>query len=378
MPPFVAVATSVLLWAVLGSTPRCAVSAQRDSDFLQYVDYFWQPCPEGCRDIDKYVSCGSVTNFLYCNLAQNGNVTMVCSDGKIYSNSYYGCQTELDPAAWESYLNGRFDLRTVYRFMYVFEKFYNYFELMGPFTNPAYLTISVIEGALCLYFLVLAVRLEKVTRIICGAVVGELIAMVALAAFNVTLNTYTKGVPLYVLPIAVGIVAAVWRRVVAFLTGFGMGFVTGVVMAVEVYSRAGRPIDKDVFYLVACMTAFFTVIAQPMKKPMLLMFVSTFSALSGTACLVQLAGTFIISPTCVNMASGYADCAGVGIEGVFLTLWVLTFASQVFTARHLRKKKLRQILRSHMSPMNDERMPVITDSAIDMGTAGIGLYGATD
>ena len=202
--------------------------------------------------------------------------------------------------------------------------------------------------------------------------------MLALAAFNVTLNTYAKGVPMYVLPVAVGLVAAVWRRVVAFLTGFGTGFLVGVIMAVEVYNRAHRPIDKDVFYLVACMVAFFTVISQSMKKPMLLLFVSTFSALCGTAAMVQLAGSYIISPTCLTMASPPSDCSTVGMEGVFAVLWVLTFFSQVATARYLKRKKLKAILRSHEAQgMLDARQPINT-SAVDIGTAGIGLYGATD
>jgi hypothetical protein len=48
-------------------------------------------CPEGCRDIDKVTSCGSVAAAASCSMAINGDVVLSCADGTTYSLTTAGC-----------------------------------------------------------------------------------------------------------------------------------------------------------------------------------------------------------------------------------------------------------------------------------------------
>lgn len=53
--------------------------------------FFIAQCPEGCRDVDKIQSCGSVAAVSYCNMAVNGDVQLNCNDGNQYFLGQFGC-----------------------------------------------------------------------------------------------------------------------------------------------------------------------------------------------------------------------------------------------------------------------------------------------
>lgn len=52
-------------------------------------------CPEGCRQVDKIVSCGSVAETANCNMAVNGDVLLQCTNGNSYFLGQFGCSSNV-------------------------------------------------------------------------------------------------------------------------------------------------------------------------------------------------------------------------------------------------------------------------------------------
>jgi hypothetical protein len=350
---------AILVFVCLTASARAGGgSAIAHADgFIAFVGYFDTVCPEGCRDIDKFVSCGSVSACVYCNMSLNGDVELTCNSGYTFILNAGGCSGSFNLA------NAPWEIRTVDKFMYVFGKFYTYFKYLG--NKPADITISVFELVVGLYLITLAARFERVTRILCGLIVGELIAIIALASFNVTLDTFANGVPLWTFPVVLGLVAAVWQRCIVFVAGLGAGFATGCIMVAEVYQRDEKIVDKNLFYVVCGFTAVFIVLARPAGATMFTLFVSITSALCWTAAIIQLAGTYMIADKCNSMTTATLDCAHYGAEGIFVFFLLATTVTQVMVAKCENRRRRRKIAESEGLLGNGS-----------MGRINAGVYGS--
>lgn len=85
-------------------------------------------CPEGCRDVDKIVSCGSVDQATSCNMAQNGDVLLQCSNGNSYALDRSGCSANVSQTTPFDYF---FD-KTQICVTLVAEQYSNYKQYFAP------------------------------------------------------------------------------------------------------------------------------------------------------------------------------------------------------------------------------------------------------
>lgn len=129
---------------------------------------FFPSCPEGCRDVDKIVSCGSVEAAASCNMAVNGDVTMSCQDGHTYTLTTDGCGTEFDGDSDD------WAVATIKRISNQFGR---------VFWNANKRCLEAAFVAIALYFTLVGFRTAKLTGclvgILSGSVVGLSIATMA-------------------------------------------------------------------------------------------------------------------------------------------------------------------------------------------------------
>lgn len=66
------------------------VCCGQPSPFNMFAD-----CPEGCRDVDRITSCGSLIDVASCDMGVNGDVHLVCTNGNAYSLGQFGCSSNV-------------------------------------------------------------------------------------------------------------------------------------------------------------------------------------------------------------------------------------------------------------------------------------------
>ena len=108
-------AIAVAFFAV-GGLAQLPPDAGRTRNWMEFVEYFVAACPMGCRDVDAYLSCGSVEDVAACTLAVDGNVSLTCADGGLYTATMDGCHTGVNQTQLGVAVASNFELWTMRRF----------------------------------------------------------------------------------------------------------------------------------------------------------------------------------------------------------------------------------------------------------------------
>ena len=86
----------ILLIVVLAMSSCPRVVSGQVSSYSMIVN-----CPQGCRPVDKLVSCGGEEKTAACVMADNGDVMINCTNGRYYTLGVFGCggDSAVDPNA---------------------------------------------------------------------------------------------------------------------------------------------------------------------------------------------------------------------------------------------------------------------------------------
>lgn len=308
---------------------------------------FVQACPEGCRAIDKQVSCGGASQTKACTMDDNGNVTMICSNGRTYTLGINGCgggtpsntPTQSPGGGDSDVLSPEFATKTMRRFFQLVTHEYTYPNRLAP--DHPYLVVSIIEYILTVYFTTLAIRFQRLTYVIVGLIAAQLLTMAVLAATHMSINSVWKDAPLGIVPIVMAILCGAFSRVGGLFVGCGIGAMIGCVALSEYYERKDRDLNGAVLYVMVGCIGVFSSAGTAFRKRSIIVFASLFAGACGTSATIQL---FLVksSSRCALLLDWYRGCDSLVVHAIAIGFTLIAFIVQVLVHRKMRRDELRR------------------------------------